>query len=182
MVNPSKVIDEAFFAKRSVINPSSGCIEWTRYVNHNGYGTVKHKRKQYTAHRFAWIWKYGPISNDCVVCHKCDNRRCINLDHLFAGTTLDNVRDKINKGRLRVASGEESGTSKLTSEQVKKIMVDARPQRAIAEDYGICQSNVSIIKSGKAWKSLIIRGAQSTAAQISSTESWVAAKTPLQTL
>lgn len=72
--------------------------------------------------------------------------------------------------------------AKLTAEQVSKILSDTRAQRKIAADYGICQSNVSLIKSGKAWKSLIIAGQSYSSGQISSTESWVAAKTPLGTI
>lgn len=154
MVNPSKTIDDAFFAERSKLNAQTGCVEWTRYVAETGYGTVKHRGKQYSAHRFAWMNKHGPVPNGMVICHKCDNRRCINVDHLFLGTTLDNVQDKISKGRLRVAKGEESGTSKLSVEQVKQIMLDKRPQRLIAQNHGVSQATVSLIKTRKVWRSV----------------------------
>lgn len=154
MVNPSKVIDAAFFAERSKLNQETGCLEWTRHVNQNGYGTVKHKRKTYPAHRFAWIQKYGPVPDGMVICHKCDNRKCINVDHLFIGTTLDNVRDKINKGRLRVAEGEQSGTSKLTAKQIEQIVLDSRPQTLIAKDHGVSQATISLVKQRKNWRSV----------------------------
>lgn len=154
MVNPPKIIDDAFFAERSRLNSITGCLEWTRHINSGGYGTVKHKRKTYPAHRFAWIYKHGPVSDDTVICHKCDNPKCINVEHLFAGTTLDNVRDKIAKGRLRVPIGEESGTAKLTSAQIEKIMVDERPQSLIAKDYGVSQSTISMVKTRKVWLSV----------------------------
>lgn len=154
MVNPSKTIDDTFFAERSKLNAETGCIEWTRYVGENGYGTVKHRKKQYTAHRFAWMHKHGPVPNGMVICHKCDNRKCINVDHLFIGTTLDNVRDKIAKGRLRVAEGEASGTSKLTANQIEQIVMDRRSQRKIAQDYGVSQSTISMVKTRKVWRSV----------------------------
>lgn len=154
MVNPPKIINDAFFEERSKLDPNTGCLEWTRHTNNGGYGTVKHKRKAYPAHRFAWIYKHGPVSDDTVICHKCDNPKCINVEHLFAGTALDNVRDKIAKGRLRAAKGDASGTAKLTSAQIEKIMADQRPQRLIAKEYDVSQSTISLVKTRKAWLSV----------------------------
>jgi len=151
MVNPVKKIDEQFFADRMTVNPETGCHEWQRYISQNGYGTVKHKRKQWPAHRFMWAHKNGPIPDGMVVCHKCDNRRCINPDHLFLGTTQDNVDDKMSKGRFKPLAGEKNGSSKLTHKDVLNILNDTRSQRAIAADYGVGQSNVSLIKQRKAW-------------------------------
>ena len=154
MANPAKTIDDAFFKERTSIDKETGCWEWNRYVSTNGYGTVKHNRKQYPAHRFMWQYKFGPASADMHVCHKCDNRRCVNPDHLFLGTAKDNMHDMITKGRKIVARGEGSGAAKLTAEQVVAIRDDARPQARIAAEYGISQTNVSLIKRGKAWKSV----------------------------
>lgn len=151
MVNPSKVIDAEYFKDRCTVNEATGCHEWTRHLNPGGYGTLKHKRKQQMAHRAAWEFWRGPIPAGMIVCHRCDNRRCINPDHLFIGTTQDNVDDKMAKGRFRPCRGERSGTSKLTESEIMAIRLDNRPQSTIAADYGISQSNVSIIKQGKTW-------------------------------
>lgn len=156
MVNPVKQIDDQFFADRMAVNEETGCHEWQRYVGGNGYGTVKHKRKQWPAHRFMWAYKNGPIPDGMVVCHKCDNRRCINPDHLFLGTTQDNVDDKMRKGRFKPNHGEKSGSAKLTFSQVEAIRQDVRPQRHIAKDYGVSQSNISWIKARKSWAEVTI--------------------------
>jgi hypothetical protein len=151
MVNPTKVIDDSFFEERTSVNKETGCIEWTRHTNVNGYGTLKYKRKQRMAHRFMWEYKYGAIPEGKIICHKCDNRKCINPEHLFLGTTQDNVDDKMKKGRFVASSGEKNGYSKLTKEQIIAIRDDVRPQTKIALDYGISQSNVSIIKRKQSW-------------------------------
>lgn len=154
MVNPSKIINDEFFAERYDVNEETGCREWNRHVSQNGYGTVKHKRKAYPAHRFMYQYKHGPVEDGMHICHKCDNRKCVNPDHLFLGTARANMHDMIAKGRKVVACGERSGGSKLTADQVIAIRDDARPQAAIAADYGISQSNVSHVKRNVGWKSV----------------------------
>ena len=80
---------------------SSGCWDWTGSVNgHSGYGDYCAHGKHTQAHRIAWSLKHGPIPPDAVICHTCDNRRCINPAHLFCGTPYDNVHDCIDKGRM----------------------------------------------------------------------------------
>ena len=152
MPNYPKTINREFFAARSRVNESTGCWEWLRHLNQGGYGTVKHHQRQWMAHRLAWRCFQGPIPDALVVCHRCDNRRCVNPEHLFLGTALDNMRDMIAKGRKRAAKGEQSGVAKLTERQVLEIRQDLRPQHVIAKELGISQSLVSMIHDGKGWK------------------------------
>lgn len=156
MSTPVKTIDDQFFADRMVVDEATGCHEWQRHVSQNGYGTVKHKRKQWPAHRFMWAYKNGDIPDGMVICHKCDNRCCINPDHLFLGTTQDNVDDKMKKGRFTPLRGEKSGTAKLKEQDVIAILRDSRPQAKIARDYGVSQSNICLIKQRKAWQEVTI--------------------------
>ncbi len=76
------------------------CIEWDKSFFQNGYGRAWLNGKSITAHRAAWIKAFGEINNSKIfVCHKCDNRKCINIDHLFLGTQTDNMKDMMAKGR-----------------------------------------------------------------------------------
>jgi hypothetical protein len=101
------------------------------------------------AHREAWEAAYGPIPPDMCVCHHCDNRRCVNVAHLFVATSEDNSRDRHAKGRD--ARGEGHGCAKLVTAQVHAIRADPRPQRVIAADYGVSHTQVGYIKRRVKW-------------------------------
>lgn len=86
-----------FFEK---IDKTSYCWNWTASSRGNGYGAFKFKGKVIDAHRVSWMIHNGEIPKGLFVCHKCDNRKCVNPDHLFLGTQKDNMQDCKNKGRL----------------------------------------------------------------------------------
>lgn len=154
MPKPASIINDEYFKSRVNINGENGCWEWNRHLLALGYAQVKVAGKQYRAHRLSYEYYVGPIPAGMIVCHKCDNRKCINPEHLFVGTTQDNVDDKMRKGRFRPCKGEQSGTAKLSAAQIAAIRVDERSQYAIAKEYGISQSNVSMIKRGVTWGTL----------------------------
>ena len=87
------------------IPSDGGCTRWIGPTQRDGYGLANYwegdRRVCTTAHRAAWIAKYGPIPRNVYVCHTCDNRQCVNLDHLFLGSQQDNINDMIAKGRHR---------------------------------------------------------------------------------
>src|SRR3990172_3375900 len=70
------------------------------------YGNLRINGKTQLAHRFSWIIANGPIPKmkgtdwrgTCVL-HRCDNGLCVNPDHLFLGTHIDNMIDRTTKGR-----------------------------------------------------------------------------------
>lgn len=108
----------ARFLERIEVDEASGCWNWTGSPNNHGYGIattrglVETEKTQMLAHRVSWIVHKGPIpTSDCahgtVVRHKCDNRLCVNPDHLEIGSQADNVRDMIVRGRK--VSGTPSG-------------------------------------------------------------------------
>jgi len=84
---------------RQVSISASGCWEWARSRAPNGYGRLKIGTRTVYAHRAAWTLHFGPIPPGLFVCHRCDNPPCVRPDHLFLGTSADNVRDSIEKGR-----------------------------------------------------------------------------------
>lgn len=126
----------------------SGCIEWTARLQ-RGYGMISFRGINRPAHRIAWMLANGPIPTGMHVCHRCDNRRCINVAHLFLGTNADNMADKVGKNRQ--ARGSRHGSAKLTEQEVRDIRAMSAPQRAIAAFYGMSQSTVSEIKRGELW-------------------------------
>jgi hypothetical protein len=82
----------------------SGCWEWQGTMKKNGYGIFQDRTregsgKQLQAHRFSFEIFHGEIPPGLLVCHHCDNPKCVNPEHLFLGTHKDNTQDMIRKGR-----------------------------------------------------------------------------------
>lgn len=135
----------------------SGCWIWARSLNEpGGYGILWVDGRQAYAHRYMYKTFVGPIPNGMFVLHKCDIRCCVNPTHLFLGTTAENTKDMMNKGRGRRGHyfGQTHGCAKLNDAQVLAIRSDARTQSVIAEAYGIGQTQVSAIKRRKRWAHL----------------------------
>lgn len=139
-------ISERFFAKVAV--RESGCHEWTGCLMPNGYGQLHKDGKTAYAHRVAYELAYGPT--DLFVLHKCDNRKCVNPAHLFAGSFDENMQDMVDKNRQ--AHGDRSGRRKLSSDQVRAIRSEVGLHREIAAKYGVTPSLVSMIRSGRIWR------------------------------
>jgi hypothetical protein len=143
----------------SQVQKGDGCWEWHGSVSSYGYGIYSTRGRRYRAHRWALEESIGrPLSDGAVVMHLCDNKRCVRPAHLQLGTHADNQQDKTVKGRQ--AKGSAVGTAKLTEADVALIRQKYRrgaksgewSSRWIADRYGIDQSNVRIIASGKHWR------------------------------
>jgi hypothetical protein len=135
--------------------PNSGCWLWTGAMNRDGYGHARRDSKTQLAHRVSYQMHRGPIPEGMCVCHTCDEPSCVNPDHLWLGTHLDNVRDMNAKGRHHDASGEANGRAKLTIEKVREIrakLANGQARKNIVTEYGISRSSVSLIHLGKIWR------------------------------
>ena len=132
-----------------------GCWEWIGALNDAGYGVINlhgSRRPQVRAHRIAFYLAHGFAPE--VVMHRCDNRRCVNPEHLVAGDHVANALDRDQKNR--VAHGVEHYAARLTPAQVidirRRYEAGSETQKQIAEEFGVHRVTVGKIVRGVAWK------------------------------
>jgi len=85
------------------IKKDNGCIEWARAITKSGYGHLLLGDKFVYAHRLSFELSGGVLPKGYYACHKCDNKKCINPEHIFPGTSSDNIRDAQQKGIIKIA-------------------------------------------------------------------------------
>jgi hypothetical protein len=134
---------------------ASGCREWTS-VKSKGYGKIFINGRSPIVHRLLWeITHNCKLPKEMKVCHKCDNRACINMDHLFLGTQSENMLDCVRKGRNQDVSGEKNGYAKLNWEKVYEIREKYKngiPKQEIANQYGVTYMTITHITRNKTWR------------------------------
>lgn len=144
------------FSERYVVTPS-GCWEWNGVRSPKGYGVAKVlgvRHKLIRAHRLSYQLHKGPIPAGMLVLHSCDNPPCVNPDHLRIGTSIDNMSDAKERGRLNF--GERNPLAVVTEEIVLKIRADspALSYREIALKYDISKPTVAQIVTRRTWRHL----------------------------
>lgn len=149
-MKPVDVYINRFWTK---VEKSHSCWNWKACKSKKGYGQFWSGEQSILAHRFSYEIKNGPIKQGLLVCHHCDNPSCVNPSHLFAGTSNDNIADKMKKGRAWACSGEDNPNAKLTNNQVVEIRrlykAGGYSQRKLAKKFKISQNNVYKILKNK---------------------------------
>jgi hypothetical protein len=89
---------KSYLLSKVTINHTTGCWE----CKSKGYATAYYRGEQYPAHRLSlYVWKGFSLRSELLACHHCDVPRCINPEHLYAGTHQDNMNDKQKRGRMK---------------------------------------------------------------------------------
>lgn len=138
-----------------IVNEQTGCWEWQKNIQMNGYGHMKHSGKTRSAHRISYEMHHGEIPIGAYVLHRCDNRRCVKPDHLYLGTAKDNALDM--KAKRRHSHGEQSTSSKVTEAQVLEmyeLFDGGMGSIRVSRKFDICTTQAWHIKTGKSWAHL----------------------------
>lgn len=132
---------------RVSIDPESNCWNCSFSADRTGYPQIRISSRNVAAHRVAWVLHFGDIPIGFCICHKCDNRACVNPAHLFLGTQAQNMQDCARKGR-------HVGRSKINPDTVRHIRVLSRhgfTYNELAVQFSLCPSSISRIVAGHAW-------------------------------
>lgn len=134
------------------------CLVWMAGRNPQGYGrlvvglTSRGNKRMELAHRVAWMLAHP---NDNIVersiCHHCDNPPCCRVDHLFAATHADNMRDMADKGRAWVPAGEKHPRAKLREANILEIRASSEPPRVLARLFGVTVPTICNIRMRRLW-------------------------------
>ena len=151
------VLEERFWRK---VRKTDRCWIWDAVVDSSGYGFLKGEggkhAKNISAHRYSYTLHHGPIPDGLVVMHSCDNRRCVNPDHLSVGTHKDNTQDMISKGRAakgndRPRVGSDNGRALLTEDKVRYIRASTASHAALARELGVTDVCIFKVRAGQTW-------------------------------
>lgn len=136
------------------------CWEWNGPMNSNGYGRFPEYNTLSLAHRVSFRMFFGGIPEGKNICHRCDNRKCVNPRHLFLGTQSENLADAFAKGRITIpqARGAANGNSRLTEADVLEIKgMKSRGilSKDIAAAFFVSPSTITDITNGRTWKDVV---------------------------
>jgi hypothetical protein len=143
-----------FLRRIAPCSNGTDCINWTGARYRGGYGATNKGSKLLKAHRVFYELYKGPIPENFVVCHSCDNPSCVNPSHLWLGTSAENNADRAVKGRNRDQRGLHNSQTKLSEEDVVRIRILYKLnmiQREIADIFCVSQALVGKIVRGEYW-------------------------------
>jgi hypothetical protein len=139
------------------------CLEWTGNLNSEGYGRFydPDSNRKELAHRWLWKQLVGPLDSKTFLCHHCDNRRCVELSHLFPGSNSDNMQDCLRKGRWQSEvrdqtkrRGENEPHAKLTEANVRAIREERQEGatlKSLGEQYGVSLGTIWRVVQRLSW-------------------------------
>jgi len=144
------------FDRFYIPEPNSGCWLWIGSTDRKGYGQIRNPstNKLMLTHRASYLMAHGTIPKDMHVLHRCDVPCCVNPDHLFTGTHVDNMLDMREKGRHRNGDlrGELHPQARMTPADIQAIRSSSGSSKAVSAQYGVSSSLIRKIRERKLWR------------------------------
>lgn len=119
-----------------------------------GYPRIKHGGKSWVASRLLWKIMYGELPEGKLVCHTCDNPSCVNPEHLYLGDFASNMQDKVTRGRVAGSNHPRSKVTEADIAEMRMLQGQGYTQTYIGKLFGIQQSQVSYILTGRRLKTV----------------------------
>jgi hypothetical protein len=147
MARPKRPLADRFAEKVPQGLPTDVCWPWQGTIKGGAYGVLHRDGRgtgQVYAHRVAYELAYGPIPAEFQVNHHCDNKRCVNPGHLYAGTAAENARDFMTRGDVLAwkartrRPGEANGRAKVTAGET-------RIMRQLRRDWGVSAETIGTL-------------------------------------
>lgn len=148
-----ETIEEKFWKKVKRQN-ADDCWEWQSALDKDGYGNFFFRKQKVRAHRYSYALHHHAIVAKQYVLHKCDNRKCVNPNHLFLGNAKSNYDDA--KEKARNTRGSLSGLAKLDEDKVAYVLTSHsqhfKSQQQLADELGVTRQAIGYILRGATWK------------------------------
>jgi len=137
-------IKEILYKNISPESNSHGCWLYTKLIM-KGYGHLNINGIKVPAHRVSYELHNSSIPQGMYICHKCDVRECVNPHHLFVGTHLDNMQDKVHKGRAARKLDYENVI------EIKRRIANGESDSIISKDYNVNRQTINKIRLKQLW-------------------------------
>lgn len=148
---PDEELRARLYEKRS-IDAIGDCWNWMGGKTGGGYGELYVRGEPRYVHRLSAAVHLGfDLASSRCVLHRCDNRACFNPEHLRIGTQQDNIRDAVDKGRLRQTR------NRLVPDEVREIrrlIAEGQNYPTIAKQFGVTRLTILRIANGHTWKTI----------------------------
>lgn len=155
----NKTPEDRFWEKVNKLD--TGCWEWLGRKSPKGYGVFKVDNINTPTHRFSYMIHFGDIPKGTYICHKCDNRSCVNPNHLFLGTQFDNMQDMVRKGRNADTKGVNNPRAKLSELdvlEIRRLNSNGIKPSILVRMFRTPMSTIVNITSNHTWKHLLADG------------------------